>query len=250
MWVRGIRAAAGGPPPWESPFLYTFGTTGADTRVDSTHAYYIWSTFSGITLVPLPDAPLEGVTIDLFMVAGGGAGQNVGVGAMGGGAAGEVKYVYGHPAPTTERMAIRGDGGGVLNLKGGDTTFDGLVATGGDRGGRYVTGVGGGNGVFSGGNPVGGTAGGGGAGGYANGSDAVSATVAGDGGLYVWNNWRTGTNEQYSRGGGGGGQGGGVTFGLGGETVGGGGRGRNGVSTPPINGARGILIIRHLRADL
>lgn len=247
MWVRGIAwnspSGVAGP---DTPFAYTFASSGPLTRLDSTHCYYIWDGFSGISLVPINVAFLPG-SIDLFMVGGGGSGQDTGTGAMGGGAGGEAKYVYGHPAPAVATMAIRGGGGGVLNPKGGDTTFDVLSARGGDRGGTPGSGIGAGNGVYIGGNPVGGTAGGGGAGSGGPGDNAVSATIAGDGGGWVVNNWRTGSNDLYGRGGGGGGQGGGVTFGIGGEMRGAGGRARNGVSQPPISGSNGILIIRHLR---
>lgn len=244
MWVRGIVWSKPPSGP-ESPFAYTFSATGPTARLDATHCYYIWDGFSGISLVPIDTKYLPDV-IDLFMLGGGGAGQNTGTGAMGGGGAGEAKYVYGHPAPTVPKMAIRGSGAGVLNPKGGDTTFDGLSARGGDRGGTAGSGIGGGNGVYTGGSANGG-AGGGGAGAGNNGDDAPSTVLAGDGGSFVVNNWRTGTNDLLARGGGGGGQGGGVTFGIGGGYRGSGGRGRNGVSTPPIAGSNGLLVIRHLR---
>jgi hypothetical protein len=229
---------------------YSYITTGPQAvRFDSTYCYHA---FTGSVINGF--APRTGFvlpsTIDVFIVAGGGRGQNPGSGAAGGGAGGEAKHVYGHTAPTTARTVNVGSGGDSVNQDGTNSVFDGITSTRGRAGGSVTTGVGGVNNLFGGGT-ANGNAGGGGAGTAGAGQNAPSSSQGGDGGPGITNDWFDGTTRTYGRGGGGGSASSGVTggtpVGVTPERGGGGGAVVLDSAFAAINGQPGVIIIRYLR---
>lgn len=230
---------------------------GNEIRVDSTYVYHICR--GDRTLTPVVGATGP-ATVDVFIVGGGGRGEDRG-GTLpnGGGAAGQVLTFLNQTTPTGSIVIEPGQGGGTLlgvPQPGEDSVFDvgGLDLTAGG-GGAPVNGVGGSNASFSGGaisGPV--IAGGGGAGGSGDGGDA-SPGVSGDGGPGTVNDWEFGTNKTYGQGGGGGGR---APFsdpdlicGTRPPFVNDSGNGGNAQCEifSDGNGTKGIVIMRYLRQD-
>jgi hypothetical protein len=210
--------------------------------------------------------PLQGLTCDYLVVAGGGG---AGSGAGGGGGAGGFRTSTGNSLTTTSYAVTIGAGGagGAASaanrgLVGSDSVFNALTSAGGGFGGAHAQSIAAGNGGSGGGaggggnsnntagsaSPSGqgnnggtafnssgayGAGGGGGAGAVgANGS----STVGGNGGNGTANSY-SGTSVTYAGGGGGGTySGGGGTFGGGTGGTGGGG---NAATTSNGSGANG-----------
>lgn len=239
-----------GYTPWESPLAYIGGQA---IRADDTYVYHVF-TSSGTGLTPIPGVTLP-TTVDVFVVAGGGEGEDsISTDPAGGGAGGEAILTTGHPAPTSAALMNIGSGGAGFNVDGTNSIYDftgpnTLTAVRGRAGGSVALGRGGLNGSHGGGTPNG-QAGGGGAGATGAGQNAPSTTQGGNGGPGVLNNWRTGSNELYGLGGGGAGPAPAVTPGSPGWVTphfGGGGTGSGWPLQSERQGRQGIIIVRYPR---
>jgi hypothetical protein len=268
----------------------TFGTNGFYQKYAATE---LADSFTD-SRVPDDDktfTPSESLTCDVLLVGGGGAGWGSRYsGAGGGGMVASTGFaVTAQAYPVVVGAGGQGQAGGTTVLTDGeDTTFSTLTAYGGgggtknDLAGRPggcgsggTDGYGGGTGSQGGNGGSGsssadeyGAGGGGGAGG--NGGNG-SSTLAGDGGVGLANDYRTGVSITYAGGGGGGkvntsggtgGTGGGGnggaysgsgatngTNGLGGG--GGGGADVTGISVALLGGTggSGIVVIRYLASE-
>jgi hypothetical protein len=197
--------------------------------------------------------------IDVLLVAGGGGGGKAltdsgGGGAGGGGGAvydedhavtaGDYPVVIGAGAVATTSSSVRG------NL-GGNSTFDGLTATGGGGGGSGTSTTGrgggcGGGGAANAGSGAAGTQGGNGANAGAingGGGGGMGGNGSGTAGGVALSNSITGTAVGYAGGGGGGVSGGGAQS----NTPGGGGGGGWNTGNP-TGGKDGLMIFRNARS--
>ncbi len=206
----------------------------------------------------------DGATIDVLVVAGGGGG---GYGSFGaGGGAGGVKYLTAQAITVGSFPVVVGAGGtgGLVNgTDGGNSSFNGIISTGGGHGGGTGALVGGNGGSGGGGAGITSSAGGNGIAGqgfngvngsglYGGGGGGASATGSGPNGGDGLSCSITGTAVYYGGGGGGfnsggasgtGGLGGGGAINTNGTPNTGGGGG--GASFVAGAGGSGIVIIRY-----
>lgn len=201
-WGGAARLWAGGAVGFsEFPYSYNPGPFASRARFDSTYCYH-WYTTSGGSIIPLAGRVLP-ATVDLFLVGGGGLGDEIpspGPGPAGGGGGAGTNLVLGVPAFTSPQLTIIGSGGNVFfgGGNGGQTVVGAHSAAGGFRAG-IGTGVGGNSPSFS-GSAASGNAGGGGAGAAGVGT-AGSGSQGGNGGPGVANDWITGSPVFYGVGG-------------------------------------------------
>ena len=228
-------------------------TGGVITDITDSGKTYRVHTFNGSDNFSVNYAGGEN-TVEYLVIGGGGSG---GGDIGGGGGAGGFRIGTGHTIGSGTYAVTVGAGGGpnpVNGLKGIDSSFDGIIATGGGGGMQFPEtptairdgGSGGGKrgphgtvgtGIVGQGYPGGSSsypAGAGGGGGAADMGDYGSPTLSGPGGNGLFSTI-TGTQLQYCGGGGGGGHpAGSSAHGTGGS--GGGGRGGY-ASNPAVNGS-------------
>lgn len=180
------------------------------TWFDDTYVYHwhqgqpagtINSTFLRMFLTPIAGMPLPS-TIDFILVgAGENAATSVAVGNTkgGGGGAGEVKEILGHPAPVAASQFNVGFGTG--SSYSGNVSFEGYTCQGIVNASSFPFRSNGGNGFpfgpYTGGTGSTGVAGGGGRGAAGNGGNRVG-TTGGDGGPGIASTWHwTRTTTRY-----------------------------------------------------
>jgi prepilin-type N-terminal cleavage/methylation domain-containing protein len=227
----------------------------------------------------------SGDNVEVLVVGGGGAGgsnntSSTGTAAGGGGAGGLIYSVYNTVSPGAINVVV-GSGGGITDMRGQNSSFGAITATGGGRGASmsYIAQAGGSGGGgsyyyhplgtgtalqgYSGGENIGVYFGGSGGGGSqrAGYNSPGAGGGAGGGGLYYGNLFgdTLGQNGYFAGGGGGGsssaagagGIGGGGAGGLSAngnnatDNTGGGGGGSNAYSTIGGIGGSGIVIVRY-----
>ena len=252
--------------------------TGGAIYADDTYYYHVFGSTGTFT-------PLQSLTTDVLVVAGGGAGGN---GYGGGGGAGGVSYQTGRSVTATAYTVTVG-AAGAGNLSGysvggsgGNSVFDTITSNGGGGGGHGGggpsnatsggSGGGGGSGSSAGTTTQGNT---GGATGYGSngangsaggtsanpggggGSGAAGSSSNGGNGLSTWSSWGTATgvgqnvSGTYYVAGGGAGASGSGTAGYGGGGI---------IETNALpntggggggngaNGGSGVVIVRYLKA--
>lgn len=211
LWCTWGLVPWGIDPWWTSPAFAATGGTITDIDGFRVHTFTSNGTFT-VTSAGDP------VTVEVLLVAGGGAGGDGNADAAGGGAGGQVVATYSSVSLGAYSVAVGAGGSPVAGLAGGAggaSTFNGLSAAGGSGGGTGDSAedagagtIGGGGGAFSNygtgtlyrGGSGGSNGGGGGAGASGNGADSPGFNTGGDAGPGVLSSI-TGASVGYGGGG-------------------------------------------------